>query len=151
MADLKANGADPEVLHLACKFLFRDGYNRLQSDSELGTDGCKIKEPWKCETIRRELGSITFSDANSSKCDNCIFRGQKKQVGNQKNPEQEAQKDDSRNIDFDEMDLSPELIQQAEEEADRILREGDPIDYILNTIAKKHVGIGIHKKQYVYQ
>ena len=38
------------------------------------------------------------------------------------------------------MDLRPELIQQAEEEADRVLREGDPIDYILNTIAKKHVG-----------
>ena len=38
------------------------------------------------------------------------------------------------------MDLSPELIQQAEEEADRILRESDPIDFILNTIAKKHVG-----------
>jgi hypothetical protein len=38
------------------------------------------------------------------------------------------------------MDLSPEFIQQAEEEADRVLREGDPIDYILNIIAKKHVG-----------
>jgi hypothetical protein len=140
MADLKANGADPEVLHLACKYLFREDYNRSQSDSELGMDGDKIKEPWKCETIQRELGSITLDDARKSKCDDCTFKWHKKQVGSQKKPEPEAQKDDLLNIDYDEVDLSPELIQQAEEEADRILREGDPIDYILNTIAKKYVG-----------
>jgi primase-polymerase (primpol)-like protein len=54
--------------------------------------------------------------------------------------EPEAKKDNPLNIDYDEMNLSPELIQQAEEEADRILRESDPIDFILNTIAKKHIG-----------
>ena len=101
MADLKANGADPEVLHLACKYLFRDEYNRSQSDHELGSDGCKIKEPWKCETIRRELGSITFADANNSKCDNCTFRGQKKQIDRQKKTEPEIQKDNPLNIDYD--------------------------------------------------
>jgi len=140
MADMKANGADPEVLHLACKYLFREDYTRLRSDYELGADGEKIKEPWKCETIQRELGNVTLDNALNSKCDHCTFRGQKKQVGNQKKSEPEAQKENPLNIDYDEMDLSPELIQQAEEEADRILREGDPIDYILNTIAKKHVG-----------
>ncbi len=140
MADIKANGADPEVLHLACKYLFRDDYTRSQSGYELGTDGGKIEKPWKCETIQRKLGSIALADSLNSKCDNCTFIGQKKQVCSQKQPEPEAQKENTLNIDFDEMDLSPELIQQAEEEADRILREGDPIDYILNTIAKKHVG-----------
>jgi hypothetical protein len=140
MADIKANGADSEVLHLACKYLFREDYTRLRSDYELGADGEKIKEPWKCETIQRELGNVTLDNALNSKCDHCTFRGQKKQVGNQKKSEPEAQKENPLNIDYDEMDLSPELIQQAEEEADRILREGDPIDYILNTIAKKHVG-----------
>ena len=74
MADMKANGADLEVLHLACKYLFREDYTRAQSDSELGTDGGKIKEPWKCETIQRELGSITLDNALNSKCDNCTFR-----------------------------------------------------------------------------
>ncbi len=78
--------------------------------------------------------------SNNSKYDDCTFRGQKKQVCNQKNPVPEAQKDNPLNSDFDEVDLSPELIQQAEEEANRILRESDPIDYILNTIAKKLVG-----------
>ena len=140
MADMKTNGADPEVLHLACKYLFRDDYTRSQSDYEMGMDGDKIKKPWKCETKQRELVSIILDNALDSKCDNCAFRGQKKQVGNQKKPEPEAQKENPLNIDYDEMDLSPELIQQAEEEADRVLREGDPIDYILNTIAKKHVG-----------
>ncbi len=140
MADMKANGADPEVLHLACKYLFRDDYNRSQSDHELSTDGCKIKNPWKCETIQRELGSITLDNALNSKCDDCTFRWQKKQVGNQNKSEPDVQKDNPLNIDYDEMDLSPELVQQAEEEAGRILREGDPIAYILNTIAKKHVG-----------
>jgi hypothetical protein len=77
MADLKANGADPEVLHLACKYLFRDDYTPSQSDCELGSDGSKIKEPWKCETIQRELGSITLDNALKSKCDNCTFKGQK--------------------------------------------------------------------------
>ncbi len=127
MADMKANGADLEVLHFACKYLFRENYNRSQSDSELGADGCKIKEPWKCETIQRELGSITLDDARKSKCDDCTFKWHKKKVDSQKNPEPEAQKDNSLDLDFDEMDLSPELIQQAEEEADKILREGDPI------------------------
>jgi len=78
MADMKANGADPEVLHLACKYLFRNDYNRSQSDYELGADGSKIKEPWKCETIQRELGSTTLADSLNSKCDNCTFKGQKK-------------------------------------------------------------------------
>jgi hypothetical protein len=140
MADLKANGADPKVLHLACKYLFREDYTRSRSDSELGADGGKIKEPWKCATLQRELGSITLADSLNSKCDNCTFRGQKNQVCSQKNSEPDAQKDNLLNIDFDEMDLSQELIQQADEEADRILRDGDPIDYMLNTIAKKHVG-----------
>ena len=140
MADLKANGADPEVLHLACKYLFREDYNRSQSDYELGMDGDKIKKPWKCGTIQRELGSITLADPLNSKCDNCTFRGQIQHIGSQKKSESEAQKENPLNIDYDEMDLSPELIQQAEEEADKILREGDPIDYMLNTIAKKHVG-----------
>ncbi len=140
MADMKANGADPEILHLACKYLFRDDYTQSQSDSELGGDGCKIKSPWKCETIQRELGSITLADDLNSKCDNCTFRGQNKQIYSQKKSEQEVQKDNPLNIDYDEMDLSPELIQHADEESDRVLREGDPIDYILNTIAKKHIG-----------
>jgi hypothetical protein len=34
MADMKANGADPEVLHLACEYLFRDDYTRSRSDYE---------------------------------------------------------------------------------------------------------------------
>ncbi len=140
MADMKANGADPEVLHLACKYLFRDNYTRSHSDYELGMDGSKIEKPWKCETIQRALGSIILDKALKSKCDNCTFREQRKQVDNQKKPEPEAQKDNPLNIDYDEMDLSPELIQKADEEADRILREGDPIDCILNTISKKHVG-----------
>jgi hypothetical protein len=96
----------------------------------LRTDGGKIKEPWKCETIQRELGSITLDNALNSKCDDCTFRGQKKQIGSQKNPKPEAQKNNPLNINFDEVDLSSELIQQAIEEADRILREDDPIDYI---------------------
>jgi hypothetical protein len=140
MADLKANDADAEVLHLACKYLFREDYNRSQSDSELGPDGGKIKKPWKCETVQRELGSITLADVHNSKCGNCTFRGQTHQISSQKKSEPEAQKENPLNIDYDEMDLRPELVQQAEEDADRVLREGDPIDYILNTIAKKHVG-----------
>ena len=43
-------------------------------------------------------------------------------------------------MDFDEEDLSPELLKQAEEEADRILAEGDPVEYILTTIQKKYTG-----------
>jgi hypothetical protein len=43
-------------------------------------------------------------------------------------------------VDFDEEDLSPELLKQAEEEADRILAEGDPVEYILTTIQKKTYG-----------
>ncbi len=43
-------------------------------------------------------------------------------------------------MDFDEEDLSPELLKQAEEETDRILAEGDPVEYILTTIQKKHTG-----------
>jgi hypothetical protein len=107
MADMKANGADPEVLHLACKYLFREDYTRLRSDHELGADGGKIKEPWKCETIQRELGNITLVDSLNSKCDHSTFIGQKKHVGSQKKPKPEAQKDDLLNIDYDEVDLSP--------------------------------------------
>ena len=140
MADLKANGADSEALHLACKYLFREDYTRSQSDYELGADGCKIKKPWKCETIQTGLGSIILDKALNSKCNDCNFRGQSKQAGNNKNPEPDSLKENPLNIDFDEINLNPELIKHAEEEAGKILREGDPIKYILNVIAKKHVG-----------
>lgn len=43
-------------------------------------------------------------------------------------------------MDFDEEDLSPGLLKKAEEEADRILAEGDPVEYILTTIQKKYTG-----------
>jgi hypothetical protein len=85
----------------------RENYTRSRSDSELGTDGGKIKEPWKCGTIQRELGSITLDNALNSKCNDCTFRGQKKQIVSQKKPEPEVQKDNPLNIDYDEMDLSP--------------------------------------------
>lgn len=80
MADLKANGANFEVLDLACKYIFREQYSREVSEHELGPEGNKIKKPWKCDTIQRELGgSITLDKNLNSKCDNCAFRGQRKQ------------------------------------------------------------------------
>lgn len=79
MADLKANGANFEVLDLACKYIFREQYSREISEHELGPEGNKIKKPWKCDTIQRELGSITLDKNLNSKCDNCAFRGQRKQ------------------------------------------------------------------------
>jgi len=43
-------------------------------------------------------------------------------------------------VDVDELDQPEEVIRAAEEEARRILAEGDPIRYILETIRKKHTG-----------
>lgn len=55
-----------------------------------------------------------------------------------KQPVQEE--DDPLNIDFDEQDISQELKDKADQAAERILKQGEPIKYILNTIKKKHVG-----------
>ncbi len=43
-------------------------------------------------------------------------------------------------IDFDEKTFDEETIKKADVEAERIMREGDPIAYIKNSIATVHVG-----------
>lgn len=47
---------------------------------------------------------------------------------------------DPRDVDQDEKGIAPELIGKAEKMADRIMSRGDPIKYILKTVAKKHIG-----------
>jgi len=47
---------------------------------------------------------------------------------------------DTLDIDLDEQDISQSLLDKADRMADRILRRGDPIKYILQTVAKKHIG-----------
>ncbi len=142
LADLGANGADSEVMDLACKCIFREQYNRDQTKRELSY--IDADKPWKCETIRTKLTAVTVTSANysQSKCETCGFRHQ---ISLQKPERQEKKtaeynKVDSLNIDFDEQDISPELLKYAEEEAARILAEGDPVEFILATIQKKHTG-----------
>lgn len=47
---------------------------------------------------------------------------------------------DPLDIDIDEKGIDPELIKKAEKTADKILRKGKPIKYILKTVEKKHIG-----------
>ena len=48
--------------------------------------------------------------------------------------------EDPFNVDIDELDQPEEAIRAAEEDAKNILSEGDPINYILETVGKKHTG-----------
>lgn len=47
---------------------------------------------------------------------------------------------DTLDIDLDEQDISQSLIDKADRMAEHILRRGEPIKYILQTVAKKHIG-----------
>lgn len=81
MIELRANGADEEVLLLACKMIFREGYTKEQSEKELSyilsyeQNGGK---PWTCETIRNKCGVITTQDGTGkSLCESCQPAGKK--------------------------------------------------------------------------
>lgn len=53
---------------------------------------------------------------------------------------QDVNQDINEDVDLDERRFSKDILDQAEEEALRILATGDPIDYILETVGKMHVG-----------
>ncbi|WP_292387708.1 bifunctional DNA primase/polymerase [Methanosarcina sp. UBA5] len=142
LADMGANGADAEVMDLVCKYIFREQYDRDQTLKELSY--IDAEKPWKCETIKTKLADITVTSGNptASKCENCNFRNQNsmQKPDRQVEKDTEAKGEDPYNTDFDEKDIPPEIIKQAEEEAERILAEGNPIKYILDVIQKKHTG-----------
>jgi P4 family phage/plasmid primase-like protien len=75
MIELKANGADTEVLLLACKLMFREKYTRTQSEKELSyvlDYEEKGGKPWTCETIRSKCSIITLEEGTGkSLCDAC--------------------------------------------------------------------------------
>lgn len=141
LADLGANGADSEVMDLACKYIFREQYSKNQTQKELSY--IDARKPWKCETIKTKLTAVTITNESpsTSKCETCSFRYQSslQKLERQEN-KTKGDEENPFNVDFDEQDIPPELIKQAEEEADRILTEGDPVKYILDTVQKKHAG-----------
>ena len=47
---------------------------------------------------------------------------------------------DPLDIDYDEQGISEEVLKAAEAEAIKMLKEGDPIDYIMETVQKFHIG-----------
>jgi len=63
-----------------------------------------------------------------------------RKINVKKESEVESTEVDPQDIDFDEHDISPELIEKAESVADRILSRSNPIRYILRTIEKTHIG-----------
>jgi hypothetical protein len=63
--------------------------------------------------------------------------GEKK---DKKGKKDDDNKGEAIDIDLDEKDINPALIEKAERLADRILTHGDPIKYIARTVAKKHTG-----------
>lgn len=110
MADLKANGANFEVLDLACKYIFREQYSREISEHELGTEGNKIKKPWKCDTIQRELGSITLDSNLKLKCNNCTFRGQLTKEDEGKGEEKKNNADQIKELTNEEIQAQKDLF-----------------------------------------
>ncbi|MCQ1534985.1 hypothetical protein FTO70_04635 [Methanosarcina sp. KYL-1] len=146
MADLKANGATAETMDLVCRYIFRDGYSRSQCEGELGPLGDKIGKPWKCDTIQQKLGRYTLTPDMKSRCDACPFRGkpEEKKATQKNTPKQPESPQETEinplDVDHDEADQTEEAIKAAEEEARRILAEGDPVEYILNVIRGRHTG-----------
>lgn len=146
MADLYANGAGEEVLTLVCKYIFREWFDPEVTQKELSRifsyfeDGGK---PWTCDSIRTKLNRIVLDpeDPEKTKCEFCKFSIQSSRQHNlfqtQPVPSEET---DPLDIDYDEEGLPEDVLIAAEEEAIRILKEGDPIAYIMEIIQKFHIG-----------
>jgi hypothetical protein len=141
MADLCTNGAGEDVLTLACKYIFRERFDPAITQKELDyilSYSAEGQKAWRCETIRTKLNGITLhtEDPSKTKCEGCRF----KPSGQAKEQLQKSTKDvDQLDID-DEKGIPEEILKASDEEALRILKEGDPIDYIMKTVQIFHAG-----------
>lgn len=113
-------------LHLCSIFAFytkdHDQITRLFKGSGL------YREKWDREDYRTKTINEAVSGIKEG------YTGEKKGNGNQNNDLSPL------DTDFDELSISEDAIKAAEADAKRILTQGDPIGYILNTIKTKHTG-----------
>lgn len=145
MADLGANGAGPDIMDLASRYIFREQYEAGRTADEIAN--IDSSKPWKCSTIQRELNSITLDEGLKSKCDSCPFRGRQQTNATPAGKGRKAakaappkKKEDPFNIDLDELDQPEEVIKEAEEKAREILEKGAPVNFIMETVGKIHLG-----------
>lgn len=142
MSDLCANGAGKEVLTLACKYIFRERFDPAITQKELDYILSYFEaggKAWTCDTIRTKLNGITLhmEYPSKTKCEGCRF----KPFGQAKEQLQKSTKEaDPLDIDYDEEGIPEEILKASDEEASRILREGDPINCIMETVRMFHVG-----------
>jgi hypothetical protein len=128
-AELKANGASDVQIHLVCMLIFGNAYDARKSDEEI-----KQIDPRKTATNESIIADPILKPFHKVKAE------PKNASRNEAIDEVEEVEIDSDDIDYDELGISPDLISKAEKMADKILANGNPIKYIMKTVAKRHTG-----------
>jgi len=125
MAELKSNGASDIQLHIVCMLIFGNAYDGQKSEEEI-----KHIDSGKTATTESIVSDPILSQ----------FHKEKDKVSKGKTVEDVEDEIDPLDIDYDEQCISPEMLEAAEREADEILKNGDPLQYVLDTIARVHTG-----------
>lgn len=125
MAELKAAGASDLQLQLVCMLIFGGKYDERKSEAEIKQIDVQVTA--KYDTLAADNYFSQFFKV-------------KDEVSKEKAKDENEDEINPLDIDFDEQGIKLEMLEAAEREADDILAHGDPIDYILKTIAKSHTG-----------
>jgi hypothetical protein len=125
MAELKSNGASNIQLHLVCMLIFGDAYDARKSEEEI-----------------KQINSGKTATTESIVSDPILiqFHKERDKVSKDKTIEDIEEEIDPLDIDYDEQGISPEMLEAAEREAEEILKNGDPLQYELDTISRAHTG-----------